>query len=132
MEVQTFLRLPNDSAFKDRRAWVDGPADMILLHEKPQEKYPTEVTTCLHGRDPNALKFQPAPKRRAKDFIPPSVRPDEAWCTGCRQYHHVSKFHKDRSRGRGLQYNCIDFRAAQRIAGPHKKQVSEHWYRSPR
>jgi hypothetical protein len=129
MELQS--KVFNDHAFQNRRAFEAGNPEKLLLHGRSVTMHPPEVLAFEHGRNPDSIKFLPTPKRRAKDYIPVSIRPDEAWCTGCRQYHHVDKFHKDKSRGRrGLQYNCIDYRAAQRIVGPRKKEVSEHWYRS--
>lgn len=119
----------NNTAFSDRRAFIQGTSEMILIHSAPVVKYPTEVMACDHLRNPQA--HAATPPRRAESYIPPSVQPDEAWCTGCRMYHHVSKFHRDATRRRGLQYNCIDFRATQRRA-ERPPQVSEHWYRSRR
>lgn len=121
-----------DNAIKDRRAFVQGSPDMILLHERPQVKYPTEIAACDLAFDPNNLKYAPTPKRRAPDYVPPSIRPDEAWCSGCRQWHMASEFHKDRSRPNGLKAWCIEYRAVQRKLSTHKKQVSDYWYRAPR
>jgi hypothetical protein len=128
MEVQTFLRLPNDSAFKDRRAFVKGAPDMILLHEEPQIQRPAEEHAMDHGYNPGADQFLPLPKRRTKEYVPYSVRPDEAWCTGCRVYHHVDCFHKNRRNRNGLQDCCINYRAAMRKWGGSKPTVSFNFF----
>ncbi len=34
---------------------------------------------------------------------------DEKWCCGCKEWHHISAFRKDRSRGDGLTAACAEF-----------------------
>lgn len=107
-----------------------GSPQMILLHNEPQIKYPTEVLACAHGYNPSDSRFTPAPPSKRKKIVPVSMRPDVAWCTACRDWHDVSCFHKDSTRPSGLQSYCKDYRAAYRKVQPEKKQVSFNWTRA--
>ena len=113
----------------DKR-FVAGPPEMIRIHDNERLKHPAEFEGNLRGYNPDAPRFTPAPARKRPDFVPPSVRPDEAWCSGCRQYHPANCFHKDRSRPNGLKAWCIEYRAVQRKLGPDKKDVAWNWYRA--
>lgn len=97
-----------------RRIGDYGDPEMILLHGSLREKYETESTACAHIRNPNAPRFIPAPARSHRRVVPMSMRPDVAWCTGCRDWHPRECFHKDATRPSGLQSYCISYRATRR------------------
>lgn len=109
-----------------------GAPEMIRIHNSEQEKHPAEEIAFKHARNPHAPCFIPAPVRKRPDFVPPSIRPDESWCYGCRMYHPVSQFHKDRTRPSGLKNACTAYRAAERKMGPRKLDPDWTWHRTPR
>jgi hypothetical protein len=109
-----------------------GQPEKIRIHSDERIKYPAEFEACLHAYDPQATRFVPAPKSKRKIIVPESMRPDSAWCTGCRAWHPASAFHKDSTRPNGLQHYCIDARAARRKAPTAKKDVAWNWHRGTR
>lgn len=106
-----------------------GEPETIRIHSDERIKYPAEFDACLHGYDPHAARFIPAPNSKHKKVVPEPMRPDSAWCTGCRAWHAADCFHKDSTRPSGLQSYCRDYRAAYRKAAPAKTQVSWRWHR---
>ena len=108
---------------------VYGTPEMLQSGGGLRLKYPTEVTAAAHIYNPRDAQFIEAPTGKRRRVVPPSMRPDVAWCTGCRDWHPVECFHKDASRPSGLQSYCADYRAAYRKIQPAKNQVSWHWRR---
>lgn len=107
-----------------------GPAQMMRINVNPRIQYLTEFEAAMHIYNPSDPRFVPAPVSKQKKVVPPSMRPDQFWCTGCRDWHPAECFHKDSTRPSGLQSYCIDYRAAYRKVNPAKKQVSWHWHRT--
>lgn len=111
---------------------VYGDIEMIRSVGGLRQKYPTEVLMAAHIYNPRDARFIEAPIGKHRKIVPPSMRPDVAWCTGCRDWHPVECFHKDASRPNGLQSYCIDQRAARRKVSPAAKaakEVSWRWHR---
>jgi hypothetical protein len=109
-----------------------GEPEMMRINANPRIKYLTEFESALHMYNPSDPRFVPAPISKQKKVVPPSMRPDVAWCTGCRDWHSVECFHRNSSRPNGLQHYCIDARAARRKVGSasENKDVKWNWYRA--
>lgn len=107
-----------------------GTPAMLNLHGSLRIKYITEFLAALHIYNANDPRFLAAPSGTRRKVVPPSMRPDVAWCTGCRDWHNVGFFDKDSSRPNGLQHYCRDQRAARRKVSAAKKEVSWSWTRT--
>jgi hypothetical protein len=107
-----------------------GPAQMIRINATPRIQYHAEWEACLHLYNPSDPRFEPAPISKQRKVVPMPMRPDVAWCSGCRDWHPVECFHKNSSRPNGLQHYCIDARAARRKVGTDKTDVKWNWYRA--
>ena len=107
-----------------------GTPAMLQVGGSLRLKHPTEVTACAHIYNPRDPQFIEAPRGKRRKIVPPAMRPDSAWCTGCRDWHSVECFHRDSTRPNGLQSYCIDVRAARRKVSTHTRNVSQHWYRA--
>lgn len=97
---------------------ISGDPIMVMVNDVLRQRYPVEEDAAAHIRNPHAPRFTPAPTGKERRIVPPSMRPDQAWCTGCQDWHSVACFHKDRTRPNGLQSYCINYRAGRRKTGP--------------
>ncbi len=109
---------------------VYGVIEMLQANGGLRQKYPTEVTAASHIYNPRDPQFIAAPTGTRRKIVPPPMRPDSVWCSGCRDWHPRDCFHKDSTRPNGLQSYCKDYRAAYRKVNPARTEVSWHWHRA--
>jgi hypothetical protein len=90
-----------------------GTPQMILIHDKPQVKYPTEVLAAAHIYNPNDTQFIPAP-----------LGPMLIWCPGCFKMLALTSFHCDSTRPTGRQVYCKACKKVRRKAGKHLPTIA--------
>jgi hypothetical protein len=98
-----------------------GAPEMILIHGDPRVRYPTEVEACGRIYDPNAPRFEPAPRHST-----------DIWCPGHKDFEQINRFSPDPKRPngrRGYCKACERRREKEARAKRHRAASPERWYR---
>lgn len=94
-----------------------GTPAMVLIHNEPQVKYPTEVKAAAHIYNPDDEQFVPAPIST------------HLYCYACRQRKHHDSFYANSARPNGKQTRCKACYKAGKKTAALRSMPYEHWYR---
>lgn len=93
----------------NRHSFLAGPAEQILLHQVPQDKYPVEVTVFKYLRNPLADRFVPTPTHAPTMNGQLVNTATHLMCSKCGGWKLDDHFRQDTRRGsvrRGRMYYC--------------------------
>ncbi len=99
------VRLKENVCFKCGQE-ISTVDELSIEHKKPWENVSSELFWSLENIAFSHLKCNVIHTRHG-GFFRRKIGPDgTAWCTVCKEFHTVDKFHKDRTAWNGLQDHC--------------------------
>jgi hypothetical protein len=103
------VRLKENVCFKCGKV-IYSPNELSIEHKLPWENIASNLFWDIENIAFSHMKCN-VNHTRYGGSLKRKIGPDgTSWCTVCKEFHTVNKFHKDRTAWNGLQSHCIEFR----------------------